>query len=62
MKDLFREEHHHPIKWIKKFMHGALIGTTFGYLYFIGGPTGSFEMSKLLAAVGNRPFSGKGFR
>ena len=62
MKDLPRQDHHHPIKYIKTFLTGATVGSVAGYMYFVGGPTGSFEMSKLLAAVGNRPFSGRGFR
>lgn len=62
MKDLPRQDHHHPIKYIKTFLTGATVGSVAGYMYFVGGPTGSFEMQKLLAAVGNRPFSGRGFR
>jgi hypothetical protein len=62
MRDIPREDHHHPIKWAKSFLHGATFGGIFGYMYFVGGPTGSFEMSKLLASVGNKPFSGRGIR
>lgn len=62
MKDLTNEEHHHPIKWIKMGLKGALTGSIFGYLWFLGGPTGPFEMNKLMAATGNRPYSGRGAR
>ena len=62
MKDLSNENHHHPIKWIKTAMKGGLAGSILGYLWFIGGPAGPFEMNKLMAATGNRPFSGRGLR
>lgn len=62
MKDISREDHHHPIKWAKISLKGAFAGSVFGYLYFIGGPHGPFEMSKLMASTGNRPFSGRGVR
>jgi hypothetical protein len=62
MKDLANEEHHHPLKWIKMAAKGALSGSIFGYLWFIGGPAGPFEMNKLMASTGNRPFSGRGVR
>jgi hypothetical protein len=62
MKDLSNENHHHPIKWIKQTLKGAFAGSIFGYLWFVGGPAGPFEMGKLFAAAGNRPFSGRGLR
>lgn len=62
MKDIANEDHHHPIKWIKTAMKGGLLGSVFGYMWFVGGPTGPFEMGKLMAATGNRPFSGRGTR
>lgn len=62
MRDLAHEDHHHPIKWIKTSIKGAFAGSIFGYLWFVGGPTGQFEMGKLMAASGNRPFSGRGLR
>ena len=62
MRDFAHEEHHHPIKWIKTSLKGGLFGSVFGYLWFVGGPAGPFEMNKLFAATGNRPFSGRGVR
>ena len=62
MKDLVNEDHHHPIKWIKMALKGAFTGSIFGYLWFVGGPHGPFEMNKLMASTGNRPFSGRGAR
>lgn len=62
MKDVVNEEHNHPIKWAKMSLKGAIVGSTFGYLYFIGGPTGQFEMQKLEAATGMRKFSGRYWR
>lgn len=57
LKDLSKEEHNRPIKWAKLALKGAYVGSTLGYLYFIGGPTGHFEISKLEAASGMRRFS-----
>jgi len=62
MKDIPREEHHILIQWGKSFMKGALVGSVFGYLGFVAGPAGPFEMNKLMAAVGHRQFSGKYWR
>ena len=44
MKDLPREDHHHPIKWIKTSLKGMFVGSLLGYLHFLGGPVGSLEM------------------
>ena len=57
IKDLMNEEQNHPIKWTKAGLKGALIGGTFGYMWFLGGPTGRFEMGKLEASSGMRKFS-----
>ena len=38
------------------------MGSTLGYLWFIGGPTGRLEMEKLEAAVGARKYSGRYLR
>jgi len=62
MKDIPREEHHIIIQWSKSFLKGAVVGSVFGYLAFVAGPAGPFEMNKLLANVGNRQFSGKYWR
>jgi hypothetical protein len=62
MKDLANEDHQFPIKYTKLALKGGLTGSIFGYLWFVGGPSGPFEMNKLMASTGNRPFSGRGVR
>jgi len=62
IKDISREEHHHPIKWFKQIAKGALTGSLLGYCWFVGGNTGPWEMQKLMASVGSRSYSGKIFR
>lgn len=62
MKDLANEDHHHPIKWIKQGLKGGLLGSIFGYMYFLGGPTGAFEFQKLQASMGERKFSFRAYR
>ena len=62
MKDLMTEEHQHPIKWAKTAGKGAFMGSIFGYLAFLGGNSGPFEMGKLDAAAGYRNWSGRGIR
>jgi hypothetical protein len=62
MRDIVEEDHNIAIRWFKQAMKGGILGGYFGYMYFIGGPTGQFEMSKLFAAAGNRSFSGRSFR
>ena len=62
MKDISREDHHHPIKWTKSVLKGGVFGGLFGYLYFVGGPTPPFEMNKLMAATGARNWSGRSLR
>ena len=62
MRDMMHEDHQHPVKWSKVALKGALTGSVFGYLWFVGGPHGPFEMNKVMAATGNRPFSGRGLR
>lgn len=61
-KDLLHEEHHHPIKWIKKFLAGAYAGVVFGYAWFLFKPQNGFAYKKLLAASGDRPWSGRSLR
>merc|ERR1712086_687273 len=41
---------------------GALIGALVGYFHFVGAPTGAFELDKLMAATGNRSWSGRTLR
>ena len=43
MKDLVREEHHHPTKWTKTAIKGGITGALFGYAAFAGGPVGPME-------------------
>lgn len=35
LKDLKDENHSHPIKWAKTFIFGALVGSVFGYSWFV---------------------------
>jgi hypothetical protein len=62
LADLRNEEHHHPIKWIKRFLLGAFGGAIFGYSWFLFKPENGFTMKKLMAASGDRPWSGRTFR
>ena len=62
MKDIPNEEHHILIAWGKAALKGGVVGAAFGYLYFVGGNTGPFEMNKLMAATGNRNWSGNSYR
>ena len=62
MKDLPREDHHWPTRYAKMIFKGGLIGSVFGYIHFIGGNTGQFEMNKLMAASGTRNWSGRSYR
>ena len=38
LRDLTHEDHHHPIKWIKRFLFGAAAGCVFGYSWFVFKP------------------------
>lgn len=62
MKDIANEDHQHPIKWSKFALKGAILGGTFGLLKIVGGDQGAFELNKLIAAGGNRNFSGNYWR
>jgi hypothetical protein len=62
LKDIPREDDNIAIRWSKAAMKGGFLGSLFGYLWFVGSNTGPFEMSKLLASVGNRQYSGKTYR
>ena len=61
-KDIIREDHHHPIKWIKRFLFGAMVGAITGYAWFILKPIQGFAAKKLLNGIGDRPWSGRGYR
>ena len=58
MKDFANEDHHFPTRYTKHFLKGGLLGAIYGMFYAAGGPQGPFEMNKLAAAGGSRPFSG----
>ena len=65
MKNLFTlkdEHHHHPTKWIKKFLFGAYTGFLVGQAWFFAAPINGFAAQKLFAAIGERPFSGRMLR
>ena len=60
VKDMIiNERDHHPTKWFKSFAFGALVGFTFG-LFWIGmAPLNGFAAQKLMASLGNKPWSGR---
>jgi hypothetical protein len=62
LKDLPNEKEHHPTKWIKAIVFGAFSGAIWGYSWFAFKPLQGFPTKKLLATVGDRPFSGRAFR
>ena len=59
IKDIKNEHAHFPTRWFKTFMHGALTGIALGQIWFFVRPINGFAMQKLMAAVGDRPFSGR---
>eukprot|EP00355_Strombidium_rassoulzadegani_P001566 CAMPEP_0168613934 /NCGR_PEP_ID=MMETSP0449_2-20121227/3710_1 /TAXON_ID=1082188 /ORGANISM="Strombidium rassoulzadegani, Strain ras09" /LENGTH=270 /DNA_ID=CAMNT_0008654589 /DNA_START=9 /DNA_END=821 /DNA_ORIENTATION=- len=62
LKDIANESHHHPIKYAKKFITGAILGFVYGQLWVLGGPQSGIELNKLLASAGPRPWSGQYWR
>jgi len=62
LKDIATESHHHPIKWAKAFLLGALGGGTIGYAWFVVRPFQSFPINKLLSAAGDKPWTGRYLR
>ena len=56
------ERHHHPTKWIKKFLFGAGVGFCVGQLWFFVSPINGFAAQKLFAAVGEKAWSGRFLR
>ena len=62
MKDLVHEENNIAIKFPKSALKGGLVGSIFGYAWFVGGNTGAWEMNKLLASAGHRNYSGRALR
>jgi hypothetical protein len=62
LKDLPSEDAQHPIKWIKAALFGGLVGFVYGYAWFAFKPIQGFASKKLLASVGDRPYSGRTFR
>lgn len=62
LEDLQNENHNAPIKWTKSFLSGAAMGVVFGTVWFMVKPQQGFPMRKLLAATGERMWSGRFFR
>lgn len=65
MKNLYTlldEHHHHPTKWIKKGVFGAMTGFTLGQLWFFMSPINGFAAQKLFAAIGEKAWSGRAWR
>jgi hypothetical protein len=38
LKDLQHEDHHHPTRWAKAFLFGAIVGASMGYAFFVVKP------------------------
>lgn len=62
MYSLMDEHHHHPTKWFKKIVFGAITGFSLGQVWFFVSPINGFAASKLFAAVGEKPWTGRMFR
>jgi len=62
LKDFKNERHHHPTKWAKTFMFGAAAGIMFGSAWTAFRPVNGFAFNKLLAATGERSWSGRYLR
>ena len=62
IQDLRHEEAHHPIKWMKTFAFGALVGFSMGQVYQLLAPMNGFAMQKLHANIGERDWTGRQLR
>lgn len=62
IKDLVHEDHNNIFRNLRAGINGTMFGGLFGMLWFMGGNTGNWEMNKLMAASGVRPFSFRGLR
>ena len=62
MYTLWDEHHHHPTKWFKKALFGAVFGLCVGQIAFFASPINGFAASKLLASIGERAWSGRAYR
>jgi len=62
MYTLWDEHHHHPTKWFKKALFGSLVGLTYGTFWTAVSPMNGFATQKLMAAVGERNWSGRLYR
>lgn len=62
LKDIPHEHHNELVRYPMMAAKGALFGALYGYLFFLGAPTGAFELEKLMAATGSRNFSGRALR
>ena len=62
LKDFKNERHHHPTKWFKMFLYGAVFGVTIGSVWTAFRPINGFAAQKLMAAVGDRAWSGRYLR
>ena len=61
-KDLFTESHHFPTVWTKEFLKGALGGVIFGFFWHAHAPQSGLAVQKLMAATGERAWSGRIWR
>ena len=58
-KDMVTESHHFPTVWAKHFGFGALSGVILGSAWHFISPANGFAIQKLMAATGERHFSGR---
>lgn len=61
-KDMFTESHHFPTVWAKHILFGAVAGVSIGQMWHCMAPSNGFAIQKLMAATGERAWSGKLFR
>eukprot|EP00349_Pseudokeronopsis_sp_Brazil_P006188 CAMPEP_0202960460 /NCGR_PEP_ID=MMETSP1396-20130829/4607_1 /ASSEMBLY_ACC=CAM_ASM_000872 /TAXON_ID= /ORGANISM="Pseudokeronopsis sp., Strain Brazil" /LENGTH=271 /DNA_ID=CAMNT_0049679693 /DNA_START=6 /DNA_END=821 /DNA_ORIENTATION=+ len=59
LKDIYREEHHHPIKWASSSLQEAYWVHLLVTPWYIVQPTAPFVQKKLMNAVGTKLFSGQ---
>jgi len=62
IRDLGNEHSHFPTVWAKQFLFGATVGVVLGQGWFFIKPSNSFAIQKLMAATGDKPFTGRTLR
>ena len=65
MKNLYSlwgDQFHHPTLWFKKAVFGAGVGFAYVSVWSFVSPVNGFAAQKLMATIGERPWSGKAYR